>query len=213
MKRICLTVKDEMEGFEKVLVALWEDKLVPSDVELIREAVLTLEIEGGLVNDRVRLTDEGKFEFNYDYEQYIKGGDKLAILEKDYWESEFFTKGAKIDMVIDYLRKNLESKRGIAWFWEVEGMDLSKIAACLVHLYCRISDGKLYTVANFRANDAYRHILLDLDMLRATQAYMARKLGLEVGSYFHFVDSLHMRKKYEAETERLYKIFKVELNG
>ncbi|WP_375458346.1 thymidylate synthase [uncultured Enterovirga sp.] len=56
--------------------------------------------------------------------------------------------------------------------------------------------GKLHTIATMRSNDAYRGFPGDVFAFTFIQELVARTLGLEVGSYSHFVGSLHL---YESD--------------
>ena len=50
--------------------------------------------------------------------------------------------------------------------------------------------------SHMRANNASFLLFMDMRILMGVQSFVARKLDVSVGSYVHFIDSLHI---YEAE--------------
>lgn len=55
-----------------------------------------------------------------------------------------------------------------------------------------------------RADDAYKILLMDIHIGTSLHVYVAKKLGLELGSYNHIVDSLHFYKEHEKYIEELH---------
>ena len=199
---IHIKASSEFDAFKQIYVQLLHLNSRPSDEELLREDVLACEIKKDKTNNRLILDEEGNFKVNYGYSKYIKDGNHFAQEECVYWQKEFFDSG-KLPEVIDYLKENKYSKRAITLIWKDEYMDLSRGASCISYAFFRVDGDKLNMNVHMRANDAYRCMLIDIDTLNAVQNYAASKLGLKVGIYTHFVDSLHFYKLAESDIYEL----------
>ena len=58
-----------------------------------------------------------------------------------------------------------------------------------------IRKDKLNLITTMRSNDAYLRMPYDLYTFTMLQEIMADKLGIDVGTYTHVVNSLHIYKK------------------
>lgn len=203
---INLTSTNEFDAFKSIFTQLLFSNQKPSDSELIRESTLSCEIIKSITNERILIDGDGTFSTSFNYSKYVQDGDKFAQEECIYWHKEFFESN-KIPEIIEYLKENTYSKRAISMIWQDKYMDLNGGASCISYAFFRIDNGKLNMNVHMRANDGYRCLLIDLDSLNALQKYVADKLKLEVGTFTHFVDSLHFYKLAENDIyELLYKL-------
>lgn len=99
--------------------------------------------------------------------------------------------------VISLLRHDLHSRRAVITMWTPWG-DLkqagdSKDIPCNTQVYVKIRDSKLDITVTCRSNDmlwgCYGANVVQFSML---QEYLANKLGVAVGRYTQFSDSLHV---------------------
>lgn len=70
---------------------------------------------------------------------------------------------------------------------------------CTTTLQFLPRSGKLHAAVTMRSNDVYRGFPSDVFAFTFIQELVARTLGLEVGSYSHFVGSLHLYDSDEAK--------------
>lgn len=63
---------------------------------------------------------------------------------------------------------------------------------CTIALQVLLRDGKLNMTGIMRSNDLWTGTPYDLFYFTEIQKYIANKLGVEVGTYTHFVSSLHI---------------------
>jgi thymidylate synthase len=68
--------------------------------------------------------------------------------------------------------------------------------ACASTLQFLIRDGRLHAVVNMRSNDAVWGLPYDIFLFSMLQELLASDLGLPLGSYFHFVGSLHLYERH-----------------
>lgn len=90
----------------------------------------------------------------------------------------------------------------------LEASDLSgehSEVPCTCTLQMFVRDSALDFVAMMRSNDVYMGLLHDAFAFTMFQEIAARKLGIDVGSYKHFVGSLHMYESNFNDADRFLK--------
>lgn len=112
----------------------------------------------------------------------------------------------QIEYIINTLKEKPTRKRAIAiWIDQVNDMK-TDIYPCMIYLWVVIQNGKLNFHIHFRANDAYKKILMDFNVWITIMKYIWLKLGVELWTYTHIVDSLHF---YEIDKENIEKLNKI----
>lgn len=71
---------------------------------------------------------------------------------------------------------------------------------CLTSMQFLVRSGELHMFVHFRSNDLWQALYMNAYALMELQRLVANRLGVEVGDYYHTVNSLHV---YERDWERL----------
>lgn len=97
---------------------------------------------------------------------------------------------------IEYLISKLAAKdpRGEAQIsvWDKTIDQNSDIHPCTQIIWARIKHGKLELHVHANSSDAYKKLLMNLLEFIALQQYIAQRIGIPTGSYYHFLDSCHI---------------------
>lgn len=97
---------------------------------------------------------------------------------------------------IEYLISKLDAKdpRGEAQIsvWDKLVDQNSDIHPCTQIIWARIKHGKLELHVHANSSDAYKKLLMNLLEFIALQQYIAQRIGIPTGSYYHFIDSCHI---------------------
>ncbi len=132
-------------------------------------------------------------ESNFDYSKYgDKNNDKMKEECAYYYETIFGS--GKFDKALKMLKEDSSTKKAIITINEAPKPKNGKIP-CMTCLWARIINGKLTLSCHMRANNAYRIMLMNIQINQAIQKEFAKRLNLPLGNYYHFVDSLHLYKK------------------
>ena len=103
--------------------------------------------------------------------------------------------------VRDLLRQDPDTKRAVISIFDaselLDGRNPDVACTLALHFMCR--ERKLHCFVIMRANDAYRGIVSDVFSFTMLHELMAVELDLQLGVYFHRVDSLHL---YETDLVR-----------
>ncbi|NNB94890.1 thymidylate synthase [Corallococcus exiguus] len=124
-----------------------------------------------------------------------------------YGTKIFHFGGAAINQwkqVAQLLREDPSTKRAVLQIFDAhellvaDNIDVS----CTLGLQFFARKGRLHAAAFMRANDAYRGIVSDVFSFTFLQEMMAHQLGLQLGSYYHYVGSFHIYEPDIAAVER-----------
>jgi thymidylate synthase len=168
-----------------------------------------------LTNPRARLSHtEGKgkvFSGLGELFWYLSKSDRLSFIEyyiaayvddSEDGQTIFGAYGPRIfDMrgndqfrnVLDLLRHKPHSRRAVIQLFNAEDIAKErKEIPCTSTLQFLIRDGKLDLIVTMRSNDAYLGLSHDVFCFTMVQELVARSLHVELGTYTHFVGSLHL---------------------
>lgn len=172
-------------AFNTLVEEIVHDEHSSADPEMWREDVLSMEIIGG-----------GSMDYGIDYDgvnfiihDRFKSENALVLGELVEHYENLLANGKRVSWIIDYLRQNLFSKRGIINFWKDEHTDLSRKCPCVIYYLFRQSRNGLDMSVHMRSNDINRKTLLNLILFNAIHRYIAAQLDEAVGIYYHFVDT------------------------
>jgi thymidylate synthase len=131
-------------------------------------------------------------------EHYISQYHKDAVdgvLQGAYGPRIFAMRG-KIDQmanVVSLLQGRPDSKRAVIQLFDAEDIQTQKKEVpCTTALQFLLRDGKLNLFATMRSNDAYFGVPHDVFCFTMLQEMVARRLGVDLGSYFHYASSMHV---------------------
>ncbi|MGM5485415.1 MAG: thymidylate synthase [Nanobdellota archaeon] len=196
------------EAWEKTLIKLYENGKENKD--MLRDDTAVIEINnptGERLNDRFPMKKEIMEEYN---DFITRGGDKGNVLEEHalYHERIFEHFNDQAEYVIERLREDPLSKRAQVSFWDpVKDQEKDKVP-CIQIIWFRIIDKRLEMHVHMRANDAYKKLLMNLNIATELMIYIAKRLNVSIGKYIHIADSLHIYRNDKEDIERLYSCIK-----
>lgn len=189
-------------AYSETLRRLLSESQKFEDPELFREDVATIQVQNHHELSMPLMFAHGTIQDPFPYTKYFPGvSQKMIDQEMRYWNQQFF-EADKLHELIEYLKSFPLSKRGIILFWEERYRDLSKGAVCEIAAFFRIKNGQLESHTHMRANNATFLLFMDMRILMGIQRIVAKELGIGIGDYIHFIDSLHV---YEIEKEQAAK--------
>lgn len=134
----------------------------------------------------------------------MSGRNDVKMLEfynpkiKDYSSNGKIFNGAygprikdQFDYVIGCFEKDINTRQAVLQIWK-ENPKTDRDIPCTLSFQFIHEDGKLNMCTTMRSNDAWLGLPYDFYNFTMIQNYLAFKLGLEIGSYSHFVGSMHL---------------------
>ncbi len=95
--------------------------------------------------------------------------------------------------VIDLLLVNSRSRRAVIQIFDADDISCHRPEVpCTTTLQFMVRDDRLHLLTTMRSNDAYKGLPHDVFCFTMLQEIVANSLGYELGTYKHFVGSMHI---------------------
>lgn len=110
----------------------------------------------------------------------------------------------QISQAVNILKNEQNSRRVVLSMWGIEDLGAeSKDIPCNTSIMFKIREGKLDITVINRSNDLFLGIPYNIFMFYLLQCYMAKEVGIGIGTQRHFTDSLHL---YETDFHKVENI-------
>jgi thymidylate synthase len=107
--------------------------------------------------------------------------------------------GSQLTAVVGMLKKDPASRRAVIQFYSDSDSALRpKDTPCIIAMHLIIREGKLLAIVHMRSQSAMMVMPYDIILFTMLHELIAAELGVELGTYFHISDSLHI---YDDEIE------------
>jgi len=147
---------------------------------------------------------------------YLRGSDKLEIIKyyskmyprfSDDQQVLYGAYGKRIfasdesgksawEHIIKLLKKDLDTRQAVLSIHEQHDLySGSKDIPCTCTIQYLLRQERLYCITYMRSNDLYLGLPYDVFSFTMLQEMLANELGVELGTYKHFVGSLHVYEK------------------
>lgn len=149
---------------------------------------------------------------NYEWQWYLSGDPNADEISKraKIWKNcqdEFgnvnsnygyqWKRNNQIDYVIGELRRDKNSRRAVLSIYDAKEWQLyKKDTPCTLAIYYSIEEGKLNASVMMRSNDLVFGFCNDQFCFSNLQKLIADELNIPVGTYYHFVNNLHIYSRH-----------------
>lgn len=114
----------------------------------------------------------------------------------------------QIDKIVEKLKEVPYSRRAQAITWYPDDRDWGTDSPpCLQRVWCRIIGGRLVMEITWRSRDLFHAWGANAYAMTELQRKIAEELGVEVGQYIDFSNSLHIYEKNYKELQRTLETF------
>lgn len=108
-----------------------------------------------------------------------------------------WNKGNQIQYVVDELTKNKESRRAVISLYDgKERHNYENDTPCTIAIKFYIHKEKLQMTVMMRSNDLWYGFCNDQYCFSNLQQMIAKLLSIEVGSYYHFANNMHIYNNF-----------------
>jgi len=171
-----VTDNDKYYRDEVVLIEIAEPKVDPADqnfpmaqtdLDIINRYIYTGEQEDKVVHDWTKL----------------------------YYHRAFDEPHSQIEFLIRNLNADKPVGEAQISMWDKNIDQDQKVSPCTQIIWARIKYGKLELHVHAHSSDAYKKLLMNILEFISLQHYIADRVGVPVGKYYHFLDSCHIHNK------------------
>lgn len=169
---------------EVVLIEISQPKVTPADhrfpmkqedLDTINEYIVTRKNEDNVVHDWTKL----------------------------YYHRAFDEPNSQIEFLIRNLDPDNPVGEAQISMWDKTIDQGQKVSPCTQIVWARIKHGKLELHVHAHSSDVYKKLLMNMLEFISLQHYIAARVGVPVGKYYHFLDSGHLHTKDIAAIETL----------
>ncbi|OCW21066.1 hypothetical protein BB029_23940 [Pseudomonas sp. S3E12] len=124
-----------------------------------------------------------------DYHKYSDDGKTIF----GAYGPKLFGANGQISAVIEDLQERNSTRKAVVQLFSSSDLKAPhKDVPCTCTLQFLVRDGKLSLYTSMRSNDAFKGLPHDIFAFTMLQELVARKLGMPIGEYGHYVTSLHL---------------------
>ncbi len=155
---------------------------------------------------KVQISDDSiiwKLKHLVDFNLNKKISDQVGI-QKIPIEIIKFPKIDQIEYIIKKLKEKPYSRRAQAITWRPLVDPFHSDPPCLQRIYMRVKDDKLIMQTTWRSRDLFRAWEANVNGMIRIQKYVADQLGLEMGHYLDFSNSLHIYGSTISEVKDMF---------
>lgn len=131
---------------------------------------------------------------SYYIPKYIDESSDGKTVRGAYGERLF--KSRQVYRVIALLRRKRNSRRAVVQIFQQRDLRNDIEVPCTISLQLLVRNNKLDLIASMRSNDAFLGLPHDVFAFTMIQEIIARQLSIDVGTYTHFVGSLHLYSEH-----------------
>lgn len=110
---------------------------------------------------------------------------------------------------IEYLLRKIQEGRPKGdtqiSLWDKNQDQEAEISPCTQIIWGRLKHGALELHVHAHSSDAYQKLFMNIQEFVSLHLYLAERLGVPAGTYYHMIDSCHLHRKHMSEIEGLAK--------
>lgn len=203
---IYIQAQDANEAWQSTFLSLLEKGSETGNDKYYRDEVALIEITNPTVvaaDERFPMTQQDLDVIN----KYIYSGENEEAVVHDwtklYYHRSFDEPNSQIEFLINNLNEEWPAGEAQISMWDKNVDQGQKVAPCTQIIWGRIKHGKLELHVHSNSSDAYKKLLMNMLEFISLQHYIAQRAGVDVGTYYHFLDSCHLHQKDRAKIDVL----------
>lgn len=114
---------------------------------------------------------------------------------KLYYHRMFDEPHSQIENLISKVDSQEKYGQAIMSLWDKTIDPYQRIAPCTLVVWARKKQKALELHVHARSSDAYKKLLMNLQEFIALHIYLAGRLSMPIGKYYHIIDSCHIHQE------------------
>jgi len=195
---IYITAPTPNEAWRAALTALYDNGTETGNEKYLRDEVVLIEMTQPSVepaDPRFPMAQEDLDIIN----RYIYTGEDEAKVTHEWTKLYYHRTFDQPNSQIEYLIKRLDATEphpdAQISMWDKNIDQSQAVAPCTQIIWARIKHGQLELHVHAHSSDVYKKLLMNILEFVSLQHYIAKRINLPVGKYYHFLDSGHLYNK------------------
>jgi thymidylate synthase len=195
---VYVNAKTPNEAWRSTFTSLYDNGTVTENDKYFRDEAVLIEIESPTVESadiRFPMRQEDLDVIN----RFIYTGENEDRVVHDwtklYYHRAFDEPNSQIEFLISNLNPANPVGEAQISMWDKNVDQGQKVSPCTQIIWARIKHGRLELHVHAHSSDAYKKLLMNILEFISLQYYIAERVGVPVGKYYHFLDSGHLHNK------------------
>lgn len=194
------------QAWRQTFLSLYDIGAPTGNTRYLRDEVALIEVENPIVQPADPLFPMKQQDLDI-INKYIYSGENEDKVVHDwtklYYHRMFDQPNSQIEFLINKLNPDQPAGEAQISMWDKNIDQNQKVSPCTQIIWARIKHGKLELHVHAHSSDAYKKLLMNMLEFISLQHYIAGRVGVPVGKYYHFLDSCHLHGKDAAAVAEL----------
>jgi thymidylate synthase len=195
---INITALTPNQAWQEVFISLYDNGSDPDDTKYFRDEPVLIEIEHPAVEPADSHFPMKQKDLDI-INCFIYTGENEDKVVHDwtklYYHRAFDEPNSQMEFLISKLDAQNPTGEAQISMWDKTVDQNQKISPCTQIIWARIKQGKLELHVHAHSSDAYKKLLMNILEFVSLQHYIAKRVDVPVGKYYHFLDSGHLHLK------------------
>lgn len=195
---IHITANTPNDAWRSAFTSLYDNGAETGNDKYFRDEVMLIEVNNPVVEpadpqfpmEQIDLDIINRFIFTGENEDEV-----VHDWTKLYYHRAFDEPNSQIEFLIGNLNPDNPVGEAQISMWDKNADQGQKVSPCTQIIWARIKHGKLELHVHAHSSDAYKKLLMNILEFVSLQHYIAKRVGVPVGKYYHFLDSGHLHRK------------------
>lgn len=205
---ITIKARTTNEAWKKTLTKLLKDGEKTDNDKYYRDELILIEITSPFLEKIDPLFPMKQDDIDSINTFIISGKHEDTITHewtKIYHHRMFDEPNSQIKYLISFLQKRPLEGEALISMWDKFKDQNQKISPCTEIIWARVKFNKLELHVHAHSSDANKKLLMNIQEFVSVQVYIAQQLGVDIGNYYHIIDSCHIHKKDISHAQELIK--------
>lgn len=195
---IIVEAQSSNEAWRKTFLDIYNNGAETDNEKYYRDEVTLIHIFNPQIEESDDLFPMNKEDLKI-INRYIYTGENEDLVThawtKIYYHRAFDEPNSQVEYLISKLQEPEPTGESQISIWDKSIDQKAEIHPCTQILWARIKHGKLEFHTHANSSDAYKKLLMNIQEFIHFQHYIADRLQILVGDYYHFIDSCHIHYK------------------
>ena len=196
------------EAWRSTFASLYDNGSETGNAKYFRDEVVLIEVENPIVEPADPHFPMAQTDLDA-INKYIYTGENEERVVHDWTKLYYHRAFDEPNSQIEFLISNLDAENPVGEaqisMWDKHVDQGQKVSPCTQIIWARIKHGKLELHVHAHSSDAYKKLLMNILEFVSLQHYIAKRVGVPVGKYYHFLDSGHLHYKDLTKVKELRK--------
>ena len=186
------------EAWRTTLKTVFDQSEATGNDKYYRDEIVLIEVTNPIVEPADLLFPMAQSDLDV-INRFIYTGEHEDKVVHDWTKLYYHRAFDEPNSQIEFLIKNLHSDHPVGEdqisMWDKNIDQGQKVSPCTQIIWARIKHGALELHVHAHSSDAYKKLLMNILEFISLQHYIAGRIGMPVGKYYHFLDSCHIHNK------------------